>query len=137
MYSLSPMFMFFLLNALYLALGQDCSDYACPTYCENGYEPNTVWVDDSGCVVFCEDEPTDGDCQPGGSGCESSCKSSDDDDGVTSEELAGIVVGVWAATLLCVGVIYCLKVRFFTKSVSDDMKAPIVDMRETTTSARA
>lgn len=50
-----------------------CSfDSPCPTSCPNGYVPGTAHTMD-GCTVYCMAEPVNGQCQEGGSGCESSC----------------------------------------------------------------
>ena len=52
---------------------EDC-DSPCPTSCEYGFVEGAVWGnDDTGCIVFCLEEPSDGQCLAGGSGCESSC----------------------------------------------------------------
>ena len=46
----------------------------CPLSCPYGYAPGTAWTS-SGCTVYCEQRPTNGQCDVGGSGCTSSCYS--------------------------------------------------------------
>mmetsp|Transcript_48101 Transcript_48101/g.95276 ORF Transcript_48101/g.95276 Transcript_48101/m.95276 type:complete len:418 (+) Transcript_48101:152-1405(+) len=58
---------------------------ACPTSCASGYTGNS-WTS-QGCTVYCEDQPTNGQCAPQGSGCTNSCK-------LAPGIIAAIVIGI-------------------------------------------
>lgn len=76
-----------------------CSDSPCPTDCPYGYSGG---YESSSCTVYCKSQPTDGQCLPGGSGCDSSCR--------TAGELAGIIIGAVLGFLLIVGlIIFCCR----------------------------
>jgi hypothetical protein len=62
----------------------DQCDSPCPTHCENGYTKGYTM---GGCTVYCKDQPTNGQCLPGGTGCSSSCRS------ISIGAIAGIVIG--------------------------------------------
>eukprot|EP01040_Poterioochromonas_malhamensis_P016291 gene16291-18457_t len=86
------------------AVSSDCSSN-CPTSCPAGYG-GTYWAL-QGCIVYCTDQPTNGQCAPGGSGCTSSCQ-------LLTEVIAAIVVGGVAVLSLTVFMIlwkygYCCK----------------------------
>jgi hypothetical protein len=44
----------------------------CPTSCAYGFSKGTAWTL-NGCTVYCQDQPMNGQCAVGGSGCTSSC----------------------------------------------------------------
>ena len=76
-----------------------CSDSPCPTNCPNGYTKGYTL---NGCTVYCENTPINGQCLPGGSGCDSSCRD------ISIGAIIGIVVGgVVFIALICVGTWYC------------------------------
>jgi hypothetical protein len=82
-----------------------CSDSPCPTHCANGYTDGYTM---NGCTVYCKDKPTNGQCAPGGSGCNSSCRS------ISVAAIIGIVVGGVSFIALVVGMsiyFYCNRVR--------------------------
>ncbi len=75
----------------------DCSSSACPTSCPPGYGGNS-WVS-NGCTVYCTDQPTNGQCLSGGSGCTSSCE-------MLLGVIAGIVIAGVVVVVLCGYLIY-------------------------------
>eukprot|EP01040_Poterioochromonas_malhamensis_P006612 gene6610-7120_t len=87
-------------------VSSDCSSN-CPTSCPAGYG-GTAWTL-QGCIVYCTDQPTNGQCAPGGSGCTSSCQ-------LLPGVIASIVVGGVAVLSLTVFLIlwkygYCCQKR--------------------------
>lgn len=73
-----------------------CSDTPCPTHCANGY---TSSYTNSGCTVYCKDMPVGGQCLPGGSGCDSSCRD------ISIGAIIGIAVGGFVFLGLVIGAI--------------------------------
>ena len=75
----------------------------CPTSCPYGYVPGTEWIssdpDFANCPIYCMEEPANGQCQLGGSGCTSSCypapaKTSSSSSKLSSGAIAGIAVAI-------------------------------------------
>ena len=76
------------------------SSSPCPTSCPSGYTPRESW-ELNGVTVYCQDQPTAGQCLPGGSGCTSSCA-------LAPGIIAAIVIGV----LLVMGSVIGISVYF-------------------------
>lgn len=87
-----------------------CEGTPCPTSCPNGYTPSEQWEND-GCVVYCMDRPTNGQCLPGGSGCTSSCVSSQsntssDESEMSTTAIVATVIGGGAFIIIASLVIF-------------------------------
>jgi photosystem II stability/assembly factor-like uncharacterized protein len=76
-----------------------CDQSACPTTCPNGYHALSKWsVEGLDCQVNCANEPSDGTCLPGGSGCKSSCAL-----------LPGVLTAIVLGTIIGAGILcYCI-----------------------------
>jgi hypothetical protein len=78
---------------------------SCPTHCSNGYTESWTL---NGCTVYCKDQPTNGQCLPGGSGCSSSCRS------ISVGAIIGIAVGGFAFLFIVIAALsywFCCRVR--------------------------
>jgi outer membrane protein assembly factor BamB len=83
-------------------LESHCDDSPCPTSC--AIDGATYWTHGGyDCKVYCIDQPVNGQCKPGGSGCDSSCD--------RAALILGLVIGGAVLAICgCVGGIYaCYK----------------------------
>ena len=106
MYYLIQVLLLVLLNMSSINANECTINTPCPTSCSNGYTPGTAHTMD-GCTVYCTTEPVDGQCQEGGSGCESSCyptvtKDEDADEDEEGEGSSrGGIIGVIIGSVFC------------------------------------
>ena len=83
---------------------ESCEDLSagspCSVSCPNGFVPGTEWFH-SGCPVYCMEQPVNGQCAPGGSGCTSSCVAATSSSSSSSASLStGAVAGVAVAAVV-------------------------------------
>ena len=100
-----------------------CEDTPCPTSCPNGYTPSKQWEMD-GCVVYCMDRPTNGQCLPGGPGCMTSCvsssQSSSDESEMSTTAIVATAIGGGAFVIIASVVIFFVIRRFSVKTPLKD-----------------
>lgn len=82
-------------------LDMSCDDSICPTSCPFG--ATTFHYTTSMCMVYCREQPSYGQCSPGGKGCSSSCR--------TSHELALIIALALFAFIFYIALVYFILYR--------------------------
>lgn len=86
-----------------------CSDSPCPTSCPALHGPSESWTSMTGCTVYCKDQPVNGQCASGGSGCTSSCT-------LAIGPVVGIAVGGAAVVAVIIGAVYFVKYGYLRSS---------------------